>query len=1391
MRPRSQPRGFAAIPSTVMAPGPENVCIPRSAECDQRNTRRAVMHRKLWRRSAVHPSPIFRGIWFLAGVLLLAGSLPLAPSSAGEWSTYRGDASRSGATAEDVQFPIEPVWTSKAPAIPRLAWSSAEGRMIESKLMGHRIRFDDAFRTVISDGRVYFGSSVDHQVHCLDLQSGETVWTFVTGGPVRLAPTVDGDRLLFGSDDGHVYCLDKRDGSVQWRRRVASEEEWLLARGEMVSKWPVRTGVLVFDGVAYYGAGIFPHEDVYLEGVDVKTGQRVWRADNISAQDAGRDDLSPQGYLLATDDLLVVPSGGSLPAVFNRADGSLVHKRNHSWRTTAGGVVGGTRAVLADDQVYASGPHHFLALEETTGDVGFAWVEGRQLCIQGDEAYVVTGSRLARFDRIPYAENSRERQSLELEIYSANRSLRGASGDKKAELEEKIETARARLEEIAPIGIDWEVPTEDDMSLLVSGGHVFVGGPGRVTGYRKSDGEQVWEHAVEGEVRGLAVVDDHLMVSTDAGVIACFASAEGSPQDSPREYVQGADGNVAAEEIESEEAVAQAAEEILHHTNLEDGFALVIGSERGDLAMELVRQSNLKVYCVETDEENVARSRERLKAAGLYGRRVTVHHWDNYDLIPYANYFANLIVSEDFVRTGRLPEELNQLSRHLKPAGGMICLARPSEADAAATDELIALLEGTDIADHSELQVRDGYVLLTRGLLPGAGNWSHQYGNPDNTAVSRDTRVKGDLGVLWYGDPGPDQMVNRHEGAVGPLAVDGRLFVQGEHSIMAYDAYNGAHLWTQENPDAIRTGVFQNQNPGNLAAGADSLFHFMGDKCYQLDMDSGELVATHSLPAVADEGRHQWGYVAIHDGVLYGTATSRKELDARQRRRGRVTEEATDAIFAIDIATGEHLWDYEGQNISHHTIAIGEDKVCFIDSSLTREQREELLRQDKSDLAELSGDERERAEQRLKEADVRMAVALGARNGAELWAHPVDVTDCSDIGIGGGKLTMMFADGKLVLCGANANGHYWKQFMEGEFKRRRVVVLSADNGYKVWSRDANYLHRPIVIGKKLLAEPWMYDLDTGEQITRSHPVTGQAEPWSMMRTGHHCGMVTASDSGMLLFRSGFTGFADLNEDEGIRHFAGHRLGCWINAISAGGLVMIPEAAAGCVCQFSLASTIVLEPREPRRPWTVFSAVGELTPVEHLSLNLGAPGDRKDVLDNVWLSYPRYMPYKETSLEVELDLKPKFGSSEESAKLARVRSLSSGGVNAVGFHNVSSDASPELDTDRPWLYQSWADNLTELELPLTEPDDDPARYTVRLHFADLREGASEETEMMVILGEGNAVREVPVRLTPPGDEPLKPTVVEVENMVVAGDLKIRLEASEGTPMLNAIEAIRQE
>ncbi len=871
-------------------------------------------------------------------VAILASAL----AQAADWPTERGNNSRTASTADVLPMPLESRWSIAAPAVPRLAWSSAEGRTIEGKLIAHRIRFDDAFRTVIAGGKVYFGSTVDHQVRCVDVKTGQIDWTFFTGGPVRLAPTVAGDRLLFGSDDGKVYCVDRRTGAAIWEHRVAPRDEWLLARGEMISKWPIRTGVLVHRGNAYVGAGIFPHEDIFLEGLDLATGRRVWGVDNVSSQDAGRNDLSPQGDLLAKDDLLVVPSGGSLPGAFDLKTGALLHKRTHSWRTTAGGVVGGTRALLADGQIYASGEHHFLAMTEEKGDVGHAWLDGHQLAIQDDKAYVATGEFLACLDRPKAAAASRRRHALEAELTTLGKEReaekREAAAKRKAEILSELEVLKST-------GVDWRTPTKSDSSLIVTGSHVVVGGKGEVTAYEKSTGKTTWSATVEGDVRGLSASEGLLIVSTDAGIVQCFGAGQGSPSPTAKRAVAAI-----------EPAIQSAADQILKDSGVRRGFCLILGSEEGQLARAVAAGSDLKIYCIEPDAAKANRSRAILNDAGLYGHRITVHSLP-FDQIPYSNYFANLIVSETALLSGAAPFSMGKISRHLKPSGGVMMIAGTAGPNTIADSGLV---------DQARLESKGDWAVVTRGRLPGAGDWSHQYGNAANTAVSEDKRIQGDLGVLWYGDPGPGEMVNRHEGAVGPLAIDGKLIVQGEHTILAYDAYNGVHLWTHTNDGAIRTGVYQNQNPANIAAGQGCVFHFLGDKCYQLDASTGAVIATHGLPGDRNSGRHQWGYLAIEGGMLIGTATLRPQLADAERRRGKVTNDSTDAVFAIDLSTGKHAWSYTGKSISHHTLAISPDKVCFIDSSITSEERDAILRQDKTALANLTGAARELAEDRLK-----------------------------------------------------------------------------------------------------------------------------------------------------------------------------------------------------------------------------------------------------------------------------------------------------------------------------------------------------------------------------------------------------------------------------------------
>jgi outer membrane protein assembly factor BamB len=73
----------------------------------------------------------------------------------------------------------------------------------------------------IADGKLYLGmgngdyvaSGEGGEVRCLDLATHETLWSFALPRTVLGAVAVAGDKLYFGCNDHHVYCLS-RDGKL-------------------------------------------------------------------------------------------------------------------------------------------------------------------------------------------------------------------------------------------------------------------------------------------------------------------------------------------------------------------------------------------------------------------------------------------------------------------------------------------------------------------------------------------------------------------------------------------------------------------------------------------------------------------------------------------------------------------------------------------------------------------------------------------------------------------------------------------------------------------------------------------------------------------------------------------------------------------------------------------------------------------------------------------------------------------------------------------------------------------------------------------------------------------------------------------------------------------------
>ncbi|UCG59727.1 MAG: PQQ-binding-like beta-propeller repeat protein [Phycisphaerales bacterium] len=1301
---------------------------------------------------------------------------------AADWATYRADTARSGITSETLGYELFAQWKYVPSHPPKPAWPMPSEEL-------PRMHNDNAHHVVMADGNAYFGSGVTNRVCSIDVASGELRWTFSTQGPVRFAPAVCGGRVYVGSDDGYVYCLDCEDGTLVWKYRAGPSDGKVIGNGRMISLWPVRTSVLVDREVAYFAAGVFPYEGLYVCALNAEDGVVVWKNDTIGdrAHELEFGGISPHGYLLASQDVLYVPSGRSMPAAFDRKTGKFL------FCASPGGKRGGTWALVDQDRLISgvdySGTPHKVAYDAKSGrrqgDI-FAWFPGMDMVLTSDFSYILGRDGVYAINRAAYANATKEVAkrastrkrlgneiaSLRGELKSADEARRGEMNQRIDDLTRKIASLTAEEQQLKKSSYDWHYRQKNLSSLILAGNVVLAGGQEEVIGLDAKTGKELWSNSVEGTAVALAASDGHLIVSTDKGPIYCFAKSKVA---AVKEIRPKAETELYPND-ELRTTYGEAAERILADSGVKKGYCLVLDCGVGRLACELAKRTELKIVGLEKDPATLQTARDNLEAAGLLGARAVVEPWDIEDL---PDYFANLIVSDGLMMTGQTAATREEGYRLLRPYGGVACLGFP---------------EGDEIT----------WRKFVREPLKGAGNWTQQYCDPQNTACSGDELVNGPLGILWFGEPGPRGMVERHACAQSPVSMDGRLFIEGEDLIMAVDAYNGTLLWKREIPGAVRVKI--KADSGNLAVTKDGLYVAAYDKCYRLDPSTGRTMRTYTMPRSPDGSPRRWGYISVVGNILYGsTAKAMDEeygdvlrrylkdgrwrdiddipqedrkgyeqyknlypdpVDVRRAaersgtmyrymtsfgaggeftQRNAVTKNlmTSDKIFATDTETGELLWLHKGKMIANITVALGDGKIFFAESQVTDGQRQRALRNRKKligagiygeragVLAELTARKKQLAEytkqkksfdkrtltylissleaELFKEevaegsltyndADVRVVFALDAVTGKNIWRRPVDLTGCC-----GDKTGAAYSDGTLLFFGNHGNHDAWR-FRAGGMKWRRITALSAQSGDMLWSRPLNYRTRPVIVDDKIILEPRACELRTGETIMREHPVTGEQVPWEFLRPGHTCGTTAASADG-LFYRSACTAFYDLEKDRGVTIFGGYRPGCAISVIPACGVLLSPEAAAGCTCSYPIKCTMALTRKTARaQPWTVYVTPGELVPVKHFAVNLGAIADMKDDEGTVWFGYPNPKTGSYTHFPnygVKFDLKDK--------------SLPGMGYFCSDFKGVDIGG-----TDRPWLFSSGCLGLQRLEVPLVDDNADMQTntYIVRLGFKAL-------------------------------------------------------------------------
>lgn len=215
----------------------------------------------------------------------LDASIPSVAAESSDWTTYRGNNSRSDVSDVSIPANVKIAWRTKA----------SQGVLPTAP--------------VTAGGRVFVADR-SGAVRAFDVE-GNLAWEYFTAGPIYYAPTIANDRVFVGSADGRVHALSALDGRFLWSYRVGPEDYWIPVYDRLVSAWPVAGGVVVEGDLVYAAAGMTHYDGTHVVALDAVTGElKLENRQSGTLQEDVNNGISMQGNLTVVDGELRFLAGG-------------------------------------------------------------------------------------------------------------------------------------------------------------------------------------------------------------------------------------------------------------------------------------------------------------------------------------------------------------------------------------------------------------------------------------------------------------------------------------------------------------------------------------------------------------------------------------------------------------------------------------------------------------------------------------------------------------------------------------------------------------------------------------------------------------------------------------------------------------------------------------------------------------------------------------------------------------------------------------------------------------------------------------------------------------------------------------------------------------------------
>lgn len=1130
------------------------------------------------------PIPILSQATLICIAILCATSGQITrPAGAAErnedWPMWRYDAQRSAASAN--RLPDEelvPIWSRKF-AARQQAW--------DDPLNLDLMTYDRVLEPIVAGGQLMIGFNDTDKLAAFDTETGNELWSAYAESAVRLPPVAWNGHVYFSSDDGFLYCVDMESGDVRWKFSGAPDRQHAIGNRRLTSAWPARGGPVVRDGVVYFAASIWPFMGTFIYALDAESGSVRWVNDSTGAQYIKQPHsapsfagVAPQGALVATEDLLLVPGGRSVPAALNRSDGSFRY-----FEINAGGKGTGGSFVTADEQ-------HFFVHTRLSGTRAFKLEDGVKTAFLPNQPVLHQG--------IVYSAESKDDAAVVC-AYGPDQKLL------------------------------WQVDADGSGDLILADQQLIAGGKNSITIIQLPDDQQparvLRTIPIEQQAQRLIVADRKLFVVTlDGQLIAFGGKSTEQVHDVPAIATIQPDANPNAEAVVS--ASARRAVSQLLAAGEAEGYALWFGSGQAPLAKALATASPfVQLAIVQPTEAGIDEMRRQLDALDRYGA-VTLHHSDA-GSFQAPSYIANMVFVDCNPLSDRLENVIPELYRSVRPYGGVMHLL--GDVDRA---QLAAQIKSLKL-EQAAIEVGADSVIVRRvGALPGSADWTHQHGDIANTVKSNDSRVKLPLGVLWFGGNSNMDVLPRHGHGPPEQVVGGRLFIQGMNSLSARDVYTGRVLWKREFGDLGTFDVYYDSTyddtplnpkynqvhiPGangrgtNYVVTDDRVYIVEGHVCHVLDPATGKNLLDIELPKSDGDQEESWGYIGVYKDVLIGGLgfaryRQRQELSfeadkkLKSSRAGFGSKSldiaASVALVGFDRHTGEQLWQADAiHSFWHNGVVAGGEQIYCLDR-YPAQVEEALMRRGRP------------------RPDSYRIVALDYRTGKPQW----EITE----GIFGSWLGYSEQHDLLLQAGAAASDRLYGEPTSG------MAVYSAADGSLRWQKESLKYSGPCILHNDLIItnansyseSAGAFYLRDGKQKLVPNPITGELQPWKLSRA-YGCNNIIASEN-LLTFRSGAAGYYDLLTDSGTGNLGGFKSGCTSNLVVANGVLNAPDYTRTCSCAYQNQTSLALVHMPDVDLWSVNTAASvksQGTRVERVGINFGAPGDRRDAQGLLWLEHP--------------------------------------------------------------------------------------------------------------------------------------------------------------------------